>query len=52
MRTLIPFTLAAAIIAGIAGQVLAATADEISPNATKQFYEQMDRENRGGNAVN
>jgi hypothetical protein len=49
MRTLIPFTVAAAIVAGFAGQVLAATADETSPNDPK-FLEQMDRENRGGNS--
>jgi hypothetical protein len=48
MRTLIPFTVAAAIIAGFAGQALAETANETSPNDPK-FMEQMDRESRGGN---
>jgi hypothetical protein len=51
MRALIPFTVAAAIVAGFAGQVLAQTANETSPNDPK-FLEQMDRENRGGNAGN
>ena len=36
--------LALSIMSGIAGQVFAATADEISPNNTKPFYDQLDRE--------
>jgi hypothetical protein len=51
MRTLLPFTVAAAILAGITGQALAQTADERSANDPK-FLEQLDRENRGGNASN
>ncbi len=51
MKTLIPFTVAAAIVAGFATQVLAQTADERSANDPK-FLEQMDRESRGGNAGN
>ena len=51
MRTLIPITIAAAILAGVAGQAFAQTADERSANNPK-FLEQMDRESRGGNAGN
>jgi hypothetical protein len=51
MRTLVPFTVAAAILAGIAGQALAQTADERSANDPK-FLEQLDRESRGGNSGN
>jgi hypothetical protein len=49
MRTLSAAVLFA-ILTGIAGQAYAATADEINPNNTKSFYDQMDREGRGGNA--
>ena len=51
MRVLIPLMVAASIIAGFVGQALAQTADERSANDPK-FLEQMDRENRGGNAGN
>lgn len=51
MRVLIPLTIAASIFTGLAGQVLAQTADERSANDPK-FLEQMDREGRGGNAGN
>jgi hypothetical protein len=51
MRTLDPLTVAASIIAGFAAEVLAQTADERSANDPK-FLEQIDRENRGGNAGN
>ena len=45
---LITLTLAASILGGIAGSVLAETSDYISPNDTRNWYDQMDRENRGG----
>ena len=40
--------LALSVLAGITGRVYAQTANEVSPNDTKQFYDQLDRENRGG----
>jgi hypothetical protein len=40
--------LAMSLLGGVAGSVLAETSDEISPNDTRNFYDQMDRENRGG----
>ena len=49
MRVLIPLTVAASIAAGLAGQVLAQTANERSANDPK-FLEQLDREGRGGNS--
>jgi hypothetical protein len=48
MRAIVSSLLALAILGGIAGRVIAQTSDEISPNDSKRFYEQMDREGRGG----
>ena len=45
MRTLIPLAVAAAILAGIAGQALAQTAEERSANDPK-FLEQLARQSR------
>jgi hypothetical protein len=42
------FALAMSVLGGVAGRALAETADYISPNDTKNFYDQMDREGRGG----
>jgi hypothetical protein len=49
MRTFASTLLALSFLTGVAGQVYAQTEDP-NPNDTKQFYEQLDRENRGGNA--
>ena len=38
---------ALSVLAGVAGQVNAATADEMSPNSSG-YLDQLDRENRGG----
>jgi|GEM_PF-3006090 len=47
-------TLAAALLltlaGALAGPALAQTADEIDPNDSKSFYDQMDREGRGGSS--
>jgi hypothetical protein len=48
MKTMTSAFLALAVLAGIAGRVQAQTADEINPNNTERFYQQLDRENRGG----
>ena len=45
---LITIALAMSMLGGVAGRVLAETADEINPNDTRSFYDQMDREGRGG----
>jgi len=45
MRTIASTLLALSVLAGIAGK---AYADDPSPNDTKQFYGQLDREGRGG----
>jgi hypothetical protein len=50
MKRLVSALLALAAFAGVAGQALAASSDEISPKDTKRYYDQMDRENRGGNS--
>jgi|HubBroStandDraft_4_1064222.scaffolds.fasta_scaffold2718010_1 hypothetical protein len=49
-RRLVSAFLAIATFSGIAGQVLAASSDDISPRDTKRYYDQLDRENRGGNS--
>jgi hypothetical protein len=49
--TLVTLFVAISMLGGVAGQAFAQTADEISPNDTKQFYNQMDRESRGGQGV-
>jgi hypothetical protein len=36
------------VLGGVAGRALAETVDYISPNDTRNFYDQMDREGRGG----
>ena len=36
------------VLGGVAGRALAETSDYINPNDTRNFYEQMDREGRGG----
>ena len=46
--TLIAGALAVSILASFAGRVLAETSDYINPNATSDYYDQMDREGRGG----
>jgi hypothetical protein len=49
MKTkLMTVALAVSMLGGIAGSVLAQTANDTNPNNTKQFYDQMDREGRGG----
>ena len=50
MRKIAAAMLALSVLAGIAGKVYAQTAEEVSPNDTKHFYEQLDREGRGGNS--
>ena len=45
---IITLALAMSLLGGVAGRVLAETADEINPNDTRNFYDQMDREGRGG----
>lgn len=50
MKRFVPAILALSVMAGIAGKVYAQTAEEISPNDTKHYYEQLDREGRGGNS--
>ena len=48
MKTMTSAILALSVLAGIAGRVQAQTADEINPNNTERFYQQLDGENRGG----
>jgi hypothetical protein len=48
MRMLTSTLLALSVLAGVSGRVLAQTANEIDPNDSKEFYQQLDRENRGG----
>lgn len=48
MKAIVSATLALAMLGSVAGTALAQTSDEISPNDTKRFYDQMDREGRGG----
>lgn len=48
MKTIASTLLALSVLTGVTGRVYAQTADEVSPNDTKQYYEQLDRENRGG----
>jgi hypothetical protein len=36
------------VLAGIAGRAEALTANEISPNDAANYYQQLDRESRGG----
>jgi hypothetical protein len=50
LRHLTPALLALSVLAGMAGQVEALTANEINPNDTGNFYQQLDRESRGGNS--
>ena len=40
--------LALSVLTGITGQVYAQTTDQVNPNNTKQFYQQLDRDNRVG----
>jgi len=47
MRRFASGLLSLAMLAGIAGSVSAQTEDP-DPNDTKQFYEELDRESRGG----
>jgi hypothetical protein len=47
MRAITSTLLALSVLTGIVGQVYAQT-NEPDPNASKQFYEQLDRETRGG----
>ena len=42
LKTLTPPLHALSVLVGIAGQVMAQTADEISPNNSKDYYEQLD----------
>ena len=44
---LLSMLVALSVLAGVAGQVNAATADEMSPNSSG-YLDQLDRENRGG----
>ena len=48
MKTIASALLGLSVLTGIIGQVYAQTADEVNPNNTKQFYDQLDREKRGG----
>ena len=50
LKTLTPPLLALSVLAAIAGRVEALTANEINPNDTGNFYQQLDRESRGGNS--
>jgi hypothetical protein len=48
LKHLTPALLALSVLAGIAGRVEALTANEINPNDTSNYYQQLDRESRGG----
>lgn len=48
MKAIVSALLGLAILGGVAGRVMAQASDEINPNDTKRFYEQLDREDRGG----
>jgi hypothetical protein len=48
MKTLTSTLLALSVLAGVSGRVIAQGPTDPSPNDTKNFYEQLDREGRGG----
>jgi hypothetical protein len=50
VKNVMSAVLAIATLVGVAGQALAANSNEINANNTKRWYDQMDRENRGGSS--
>ena len=48
MKTVTPILIVLSILASVAGQVVAQTADQTDPNNTKRYFEQLEREGRTG----
>jgi hypothetical protein len=52
MKTIASMLLALSVLAGLSGRGVAQGPDDPSPNDTKNFYQQLDREGRGGQGQN